>query len=80
MMSYAYDSFAMLVQAFESGQNTLTYIRAMTEYSGTAGRITKEAGTGNFRSAPAVWVISKGRPVLAEGPREGHLVTMDRSS
>lgn len=66
MMPYAYDSLRMLVQAFESGQNVLTYIRGMTEYSGTAGKITKRAGTGNFRSAPAVWVIKNGRPQLAD--------------
>jgi len=66
MMPYAYDSFRMLVQGFESGQDVLTYVRRMTEYSGTAGKITKEAGTGNFRSSPAVWVIKNGKPVLAE--------------
>jgi hypothetical protein len=37
----------------------------MTEYSGTAGKITKKAGTGNFRSAPSVWVIKDGTPALA---------------
>ena len=68
MMPYAYDSFRMLVQAFESGQDVLTYVRRMTEYKGTAGRITKQAGTGNFRSAPAVWVIKDGRPTLVDVP------------
>jgi len=66
MMPYAYDSFRMLVQAFESGQDVLTYVRRMTEYEGTAGKITKQAGTGNFRSAPAVWVIKNGKPTLAD--------------
>jgi ABC-type branched-subunit amino acid transport system substrate-binding protein len=66
MMPYAYDSFNMLVQGFESGKEILTYIRGMTEYDGTAGKITKQAGSGNFRSAPAVWVISNGRPALAQ--------------
>jgi len=65
MMPYAYDSFNMLVQGFESGGEILTYIRRMTEYSGTAGTITKKAGSGNFRSAPAVWVIKNGKPALA---------------
>jgi ABC-type branched-subunit amino acid transport system substrate-binding protein len=65
MMPYAYDSFNMLVQGFESGEGILTYIRRMTEYSGTAGKITKKAGSGNFRSAPAVWVIKNGKPALA---------------
>ena len=72
MMPYGYDSFAILVKAFESGQDVLTYVRRMTEYDGTAGRITKQAGTGNFRSTPAVWVIRNGKPTLAGGatPKE----------
>jgi ABC-type branched-subunit amino acid transport system substrate-binding protein len=65
MMPYAYDSFNMLVQGFESGEEILTYVRGMTEYSGTAGKITKQAGSGNFRSAPAVWAIKNGQPALA---------------
>src|SRR5512133_159499 len=65
MVPYAYDSFNMLVQGFESGQPVLDYIRAMTTYAGTAGKITKQTGSGNFRSAPAVWVINNGRPALA---------------
>ena len=56
----------MLVQGLESGQGVLTYVRGMTTYNGTAGRITKEAGSGNFRSAPAVWVIKNGKPALVE--------------
>lgn len=66
MMPYAYDSFNMLVQGFESGEEILPYIRRMTEYDGTAGKITKKAGSGNFRSAPAVWVINNGKPALAQ--------------
>jgi hypothetical protein len=66
MMPYAYDSFKMLVEGFESGQDILTYVRRMTEYSGTAGKITKKAGSGNFRSAPAVWMIKNGKPTLVE--------------
>jgi ABC-type branched-subunit amino acid transport system substrate-binding protein len=66
MMPYAYDSLKILVQGFERG-DVLNYVRGMTEYHGTAGTITKEAGTGNFRSLPAVWVIQNGRPTLAEG-------------
>ena len=65
MMPYAYDSFRMLVEGFESGQDVLNYIRDMTEYRGTAGKITKQAGSGNFRSAPAVWVIRNGKPALS---------------
>lgn len=64
MMPYAYDSYRMLVEAFESRQDPVTYIRQMTEFRGTAGTITKAAGTGNFRSSPAVWQIIDGRPTL----------------
>jgi len=64
MMPYAYDSFRMLVEGFESGRDVLAYVRGMTEYNGTAGKITKKVGTGNFRSTPAVWVIRGGHPTL----------------
>jgi ABC-type branched-subunit amino acid transport system substrate-binding protein len=64
MMPYAYDSLRMLVQGFESRQGVLPYLRGLTEFDGTAGKITKKAGTGNFRSAPAVWMIRNGVPVL----------------
>lgn len=64
MMPYAYDSFNMLVQGFESADGVLPHVRRMTEYAGTAGKITKQAGTGNFRSSPAVWVIKNGKPTL----------------
>ena|SRR5437867_2596299 len=66
MMPYAYDAFNLLVQGFESGEGPLSYIRRMTEYMGTAGKITKEAGSGNFRSAPAVWMIANGKAALVE--------------
>jgi ABC-type branched-subunit amino acid transport system substrate-binding protein len=66
MMPYAYDSFKMLVQGFESGQDVVAYVRRLTEYSGTAGKITREAGSGSFRSAPAVWVIKNGKPTLQD--------------
>jgi ABC-type branched-subunit amino acid transport system substrate-binding protein len=66
MMPYAYDSFKMLVEGFERGQDILTYVRRMTKYSGTAGKITKKAGSGNFRSAPTVWMIKNGKPTLME--------------
>jgi len=55
-----------LVQGFEIGQDALSYVLRMTEYSGTAGKITKQAGTGNFRSAPAVWVIKNGKSTLVD--------------
>jgi len=55
MMPYAYDSLNMIVQAFERGQNPAVYLRNLTTYEGTADTLTKEPGSGNFKSAPAVW-------------------------
>ena len=78
MMPYAYDSFRILVEGFESG-DALKHIRTMTEYKGTAGRITKEAGTGNFRSAPAIWVIRNGKPTLAESGQTADVPSGRRS-
>ncbi len=70
MMPYAYDSFNLLVKGFESGQNAAEYVRGVTEYEGTAGKVTREAGSGNFRSTPAVWVIKNGKPKLLHPVRE----------
>ena len=64
MMPYAYDSFNLVVQGFESGQGAAEYIRGTTEYDGTPGRVAREPGSGNFRSRPAVWMIKNGRPEL----------------
>ena len=64
MMPYAYDSFFMVVKAFESGEDPIEYIQRLTNYPGTAGTITREYGSGNFRSAPAVWTIKDGKPEL----------------
>jgi ABC-type branched-subunit amino acid transport system substrate-binding protein len=64
MMPYAYDSFNLVVQGFESGQGAVEYIRGTTEYDGTPGRVTREPGSGNFRSRPAVWTIKNGKPEL----------------
>jgi ABC-type branched-subunit amino acid transport system substrate-binding protein len=61
MMPYAYDSFNLLVKGFESGQNIAEYVHGVTEYEGSAGKVTREAGSGNFRSIPAVWVIKNGK-------------------
>src|ERR687897_2032359 len=66
MMPYAYDSFNILVQAFESGEDPVEYVRGVTLYNGEAGAITRERGSGNFRSRPAVWVINNGRPELVK--------------
>jgi ABC-type branched-subunit amino acid transport system substrate-binding protein len=64
MMPYAYDSVNMIVQAFERGQNPAVYLRNLRTYDGTAGTLTKQRGSGNFASTPAVWVIASGKPVL----------------
>ena len=65
MMPYAYDSFNMIVQAYEHGQNPAVYLRNLARYDGTADELQKDPGSGNFRSAPAVWMIKNGKPQLA---------------
>jgi ABC-type branched-subunit amino acid transport system substrate-binding protein len=70
MMPYAYDSLRMLVDAFEAGQNPAVHLRRLTSYDGTADRLTKEPGSGNFQSEPAVWVIRDGKPALATQTEE----------
>jgi ABC-type branched-subunit amino acid transport system substrate-binding protein len=64
MMPYAYDDLNMIVQAFERGQNPAVYLRNIRTYDGTAGTLTKQPGSGNFASTPAVWVIANGKPAL----------------
>jgi ABC-type branched-subunit amino acid transport system substrate-binding protein len=66
MMPYAYDSFRMLVDAFEHGENPAIHLRNLTSYDGTADRLTKAPGSGNFQSRPAVWVMRSGRPTLVD--------------
>ena len=69
MMPYAYDSFNMIVQAFEKGVNPAVYLRELSRYEGSAGTVIKTKGSGNFQSAPAVWTIRGGRPTLL---KKGH--------
>jgi ABC-type branched-subunit amino acid transport system substrate-binding protein len=64
MMPYAYDSVNMIVRAFETGQNPAVYLRNLRSYDGTAGVLTKPAGSGHFASVPAVWTITGGQPAL----------------
>ena len=64
MMPYAYDSLNMIVQAFEREENPAVYLRNLTIYEGTADTLTRKPGSGNFISAPAVWVIKDGKPSL----------------
>lgn len=69
MMPYAYDSVRMLVDGFESDQGVVDYLRNLTSYDGSAGPITRAAGSGNFRSKPVVWVIKDGRPEVEASGR-----------
>ncbi len=64
MMPYAYDSFNLIVRAYEEGVNPAVYLRSLTSYVGAAGAVTKSPGSGNFQSVPAVWAIRDGKPVL----------------
>jgi ABC-type branched-subunit amino acid transport system substrate-binding protein len=68
MMPYAYDSVRMLVKGFESDEGIVQYLRNLTSYDGSAGPITREPGSGNFRSKPVVWTVKNGCPeVQASG-------------
>ena len=60
MVPYAYDSFNILADGFESGRDIGRYVRGVTRHRGAAGVITRPPGGGNFRSRPAVWVIANG--------------------
>ena len=64
MMPYAYDDFNLVVRAFERGENPAVYLRNLARYEGTAGPVTREKGSGNFQSTPAVWVMVGGKPAL----------------
>jgi ABC-type branched-subunit amino acid transport system substrate-binding protein len=69
MIPYAYDSLNILLDGFESGQEIGGYVRGVTRYAGAAGVITRAPGSGNFRSTPAVWLISQGQPLLSRETR-----------
>jgi hypothetical protein len=64
MMPYAYDSVRMLVDGFESNQGVVTYLEDLTRYDGSSSVITREPGSGNFRSKPVVWVVKDGVPMV----------------
>ena len=57
----------MIVQAYERGENPAVYLRNLRSYEGTADTLTKEPGSGIFRSAPSVWAIKDGKPTLISG-------------
>ena len=67
MIPYAYDSFNIVIDAFESGDDVATYLRGVTRHEGAAGTIVRAPGSGNFRSRPAVWIINNGRTRIAKG-------------
>jgi ABC-type branched-subunit amino acid transport system substrate-binding protein len=71
MMPYAYDSFNLIVQAYELGVNPAVYLRSLAGYEGVAGTVTKARGSGNFQSKPAVWEIRDGTPVLMRVAKAG---------
>ncbi len=58
---FGYDSFMMIVNSFESGTDLNAYLSNLTTFDGKAGKITKEAGTRNFHSAPGFWIIKNGK-------------------
>jgi ABC-type branched-subunit amino acid transport system substrate-binding protein len=62
MTPYAYDSFNILAKALTYGGDPAAHVRGVTRYDGIAGTVTREIGSGNFRSRPAVWIIEAGRP------------------
>lgn len=82
MMPYAYDSIRMLVKGFESDEGVVEYLRNLTSYDGSVGPITREPGSGNFRSKPVVWLVKDGRPeVEATGrTRPGHAASRPAAS
>jgi ABC-type branched-subunit amino acid transport system substrate-binding protein len=58
---YGYDSFMMIVQGFESGQDITKYLTDLTSFDGEAGVVTKEAGKRNFHSQPGFWIVKNGK-------------------
>lgn len=62
---YGYDMFNMAVKAINSG-NPSVYLKETQQFSGKVGEIIKEKGGNNFRSAPALWTIENGKPVLVK--------------
>ncbi len=59
---FAYDSLMILVDGFEKGGSIAANVKALTEYDGKAGDLTKTGN--NFRATPGLWVIKDGKPAL----------------
>ncbi len=60
---YAFDSFNLLVKGFEAGKPVNEYLLGVTNYSGKAGSLTKNAGEGSFHAPIGIWEIKDGKPV-----------------
>ncbi len=56
-----YDSYRLLVQGFESGNDIATYVQNLTEYDGETGHVTRAPGSNNFRAPPGLWIIKNGK-------------------
>lgn len=57
---YGYDIFNMLVQSFEQGGDAYANLKAITEYNGKVGKITKSTDSQNFRSEASIWTMVNG--------------------
>lgn len=63
---YGYDIFNMLVQSFEKGGDANANLKAITEYDGKVGRVTKDPNSQNFRSSASIWTMVDGVPVMVK--------------
>ena len=61
---YGYDIFNMLVKSFEKDGDTNANLKAITEYDGKVGKITKDAESQNFRSQASIWTMEGGEPIM----------------
>ena len=63
---YGFDMVKMTVDAFEKSSDAHEYMKMLTSYDGKVGKVTKQVGGHNFRSAPAVWTIENGIPKVVK--------------
>ena len=61
---YGYDIFNMLVQSFEKGGDAYANMKAITDYDGKVGKVTKTPDGTNFRSQAVIWIMKDGVPVM----------------
>ena len=61
---YGYDIFNMLVQSFEKGGDANVNMKAITEYDGKAGKVTKTTDSQSFRTTASIWVMKDGVPEM----------------